>query len=84
MDRDILEQFSGIALNTGQRLIYQFKTKPCLELIVKCLETVDPSGPPPEPKLINEWKNCNYGILYGNTEVKFEKTAGCSINLIKM
>lgn len=74
-------QFSGMALTTGQPLVFQFQDKKLLGLAVKSLEAVDPSAAMQQDKPV-EPKKTRFGRLSGNCTVQFEKSEGSSINLV--
>lgn len=74
-------QFSGMALTTGQPMVFSFQDKKLLGLAVKSLEAVDPSAAMQQDKQV-EPKKTRFGRLSGNCTVQFEKSEGSSINLV--
>ncbi|XP_006615591.1 vesicle-fusing ATPase 1-like [Apis laboriosa] len=80
MAKDFLFQFSGQAFTVGQQLVFQFKDKKMLGLLVKSLEAADLSA-------INSGQNTvpkktQMGRCLGNTVIQFEKAENSSLNLV--
>lgn len=80
MAKEFIMQFSGLALTTGQPLVFSFQDKKLLGLNVKSLEAVDPSQAMQDKPM--EPKKTRFGRLSGNCTVQFEKSEGSSINLV--
>nr|XP_050868928.1 vesicle-fusing ATPase 1-like [Vespula vulgaris] len=80
MAKDFLLRFSGQAFTVGQQLVFQFKDKKMLGLVIKSLEAADlsalKSGQNPTPK------KTEMGRCLGDTVIQFEKADNSSINLI--
>lgn len=81
MAKEFLMQFSGLALTTGQPLVFSFQEKKLLGLAVKSLEAVDPAAAMQQDKQVVP-KKTRFGRLSGNCTVQFEKSEGSSINLV--
>lgn len=79
MAKEFLMQFSGLALTTGQPLVFSFLDKKLLGLAVKSLEAVDPAQAMQDKM---EPKKTRFGRLTANCSVQFEKSEGSSINLV--
>lgn len=79
MAKDFLMQFAGQAFTVGQQLVFQFKDKRMLILVVKSLEAADiaaiKSGQESKPK------QTKMGRCLGDTDVQFGKAAQSSLNL---
>ncbi|XP_078049968.1 vesicle-fusing ATPase 1 [Augochlora pura] len=80
MARDFLLQFSGQAFTVGQQLVFQFKDKKMLGLVVKSLEAADlsaiSSGQNTAPK------KTQMGRCLGDSVIQFEKADNSSLNLV--
>ncbi|KAK6634783.1 hypothetical protein RUM44_000030 [Polyplax serrata] len=79
MAKEFTAQFCGLAFTVGQQLVFSFKDKKLLGLVVKELLSADlaaiSSGQDAKPK------KTNFGKLLGNTVIQFEKVESSSLNL---
>ncbi|XP_076642480.1 vesicle-fusing ATPase 1 [Halictus rubicundus] len=80
MARDFLLQFSGQAFTVGQQLVFQFKDKKMLGLVVKSLEAADLSAISSGQNTVP--KKTQLGRCLGDTVIQFEKADNSSLNLV--
>lgn len=80
MAKDFLLQFSGQAFTVGQQLVFHFKDKKMLGLVVKSLEAADFSAISSGQNAVP--KKTKMGRCLGDTVVQFEKADNSSLNLI--
>ncbi|XP_003401908.1 vesicle-fusing ATPase 1-like isoform X1 [Bombus affinis] len=80
MAKDFLLQFSGQAFTVGQQLVFQFKDKRMLGLVVKSLEAADISAISSGQNTVS--KKTQMGRCLGDTVIQFEKAENSNVNLI--
>ncbi|XP_076162163.1 vesicle-fusing ATPase 1-like [Ptiloglossa arizonensis] len=80
MAKDFLLQFSGQAFTVGQQLVFQFKDKKMLGLVVKSLEAADLSAISSGQNTVP--KKTQMGRCLGDTVIQFEKAENSSLNLV--
>ncbi|KOC60817.1 Vesicle-fusing ATPase 1 [Habropoda laboriosa] len=80
MAKDFLLQFSGQAFTVSQQLVFQFKDKKMLGLVVKSLEAADLSAISSGQNTVP--KKTQMGRCLGDTVIQFEKAENSSLNLI--
>lgn len=80
MAKDFLLQFSGQAFTVGQQLVFQFKDKKMLGLVVKSLEAADLSAISSGQNTVP--KKTQMGRCLGDSVIQFEKAENSSLNLV--
>lgn len=80
MAKDFLLQFSGQAFTVSQQLVFQFRDKKMLGLVVKSLEAADLSAI--SSGQTNMPKKTQMGRCLGDSVIQFQKADNSSLNLV--
>ena len=80
MAAEFIQQFNSQAFSVGQQLVFSFNDK-LFGLLVKSMEGMDPSILKGESGASKKQK-IEVGLVFGNSQVAFEKAENSSLNLI--